>query len=232
MAFYSLDALVQKVIMRLRMVAGAGTQLYAEDAIADMLQETYEMVRTVRWWDHLMSWQVRQLDGTTGQVTAPFIGASERFRDVQHIFVSTQNSALPILSSDVNPYRLSGTYPRYVEPLNVGDDATGANLFRIWPLASIAGNDAPLRVRMRNDPASLFTTPTIVVPFDATCLINGAAFKYAADDGTNAASVTSLQATFEARLTQLQRQHDSAKVILDPRYYSPNGLEQWQEEPF
>jgi len=67
------------------------------------------------------------------------------------------------------------------------------------------------------------------VPFDASCIINGAAAKYAADDGTNPATVTMLQQAFENRLQQLEQQHDSAKLILDPRMNDPSILNEWAE---
>jgi hypothetical protein len=230
MAFLSLTQLTAKTIVRLRAVPGPSVQLYAEDAIAQILEETYEMVRSIRWWDHLMSWSNQQLDGSTGRITGTIIGARERFRDVQHVFYGTNNTPIPIASSDINTFRLTGTLPRFIEPLNVVDDAAGTKLVRVWPLASITTSDKPIRLRVRTDPANVFTDPSVIIPFDATCLINGAAHKYAADDGTNPASVMSLQNAFEARLEQLRRQHDSAVVLLDPRMSNPNTTDLWVED--
>lgn len=228
MAFNTLTDLIRKTTVRLRMVSGQGTQLYAEDAIALMLEEAYEMVREQRWWDHLMRWETRQLDGTTGQITQPIVGARGGWHDVQHIFIGSNNLPLPIVSQDINPYRLTDTNPRYVEPLYVSDD-TG-NIFRIWPRNAVTTTDRPLRIRVRLDPADIFTDPSVVVPFDVTCLVNGAAYKYAADDGTNPAQVASLQTAFEARLKQLQRNHDNAVIQLDPRMTSPIGQTEWLED--
>jgi hypothetical protein len=235
MAFYSHSALVQRTIIRLRQVAGPSTQLYAEDAIAMLIEETYELVRSRRWWDNLTKWETRQLDGTTGKCTAQFIGTREGFRDVDRVCYGSNSTPLPLLSSNINPYRLTGTSPRYVEPLHSADDVqgwapTGQNLFRIWPLTSVTTVAQPLRIHIREDPASLFTNTAVVVPFDASCLINGAAAKYAADDGTNPATVTMLQQAFENRLQQLEQQHDSAKLILDPRMNDPMLLNEWAED--
>lgn len=230
MAMRTLTDLIQKTIVRLRMVAGASTQLYAEDAIAQMLEETYEMVRVQRWWDHLMKWENQQLDGTTGFITGTITGARERFRDVQHIFYAGNSQPLPLMSPDINPYRLTGTSPRFIEPLSTDDDAEGDKLIRVWPITAVTTVDKPLRIRVRLDPVNVFTDPSKIVPFDATCLINGAAFKYAADDGTNPASVASLQAAFDTRLRQLQEQHDKAVILLDPRQANPVGLDRWTED--
>jgi hypothetical protein len=230
MAMLALTDLIQKTIVRLRMVAGPATQMYAEDAIAQMLEETYEMVRVQRWWDHLMRWENHQLDGTTGIITGTIVGARERFRDVQHVLYAGNNQPLPIMSQDINPFRLTGTTPRFVEPLNVADDAAGTKLIRVWPLTAVTVSDKPIRLRVRVDPVNIFTDPALVVPFDATCLINGAAFKYAADDGTNPASVSSLQSAFDMRLRQLQEQHDRAVILLDPRQGNLQGLDEWSED--
>lgn len=312
MAYNSLTQLIQKTITRLRMVASESTSLYASDAIALMLEETYEMVRAQRWWDHLLSWESRALDGTTGQITQPIVGCREGFRDIKSIFYKNGNLPIPILSSDINPYRLAGTQPRFIEPINDASEAlttlatvtmdtindvifggvygvivyvpiaqmqasnvaitmngiqttsyslaaninpfdpnehtfiglrnsapstnilvevfTAPPIFRVWPLTTLASVAEPLRIRVRRDPVNVFTNPSVVVPFDATCLINGAAYKYATDDGTNPAAVDSLRNAFEARLAQLQRQHDNAVLLLDPRQDNPNGSSQWTED--
>lgn len=230
MAFLSAADLTQRVIIRLRQTPGTGTQLYAEPAILQLLEETYEMVRVQRWWDHMMQWMTRYLDGTTGLVTVPFSGARERFRDVQQVCWNNIGIPLPQLGAGVNPYRLVGTTPRFIEPLHVSDDSGGTLLFRVWPLTSVASAAVPLRIHLRTDPTGLFTDVTKIVPFDATCLVNGTAAKYAADDGMNSAATAMLQHAFEDRLHQLQKQHDSATLSLDPRLSSTLGLSVWAEE--
>lgn len=230
MSFLSAADLTQRTIVRLRQVAGAGTQLYAEAVILQLLEETYEMVRVQRWWDHMMQWQTKLLNGTTGQVTVPFSGVRERFRDVERVCWNNIGIPLPQLGAGVNPYRLTGTTPRFIEPLHTMDDSAGTQLFRVWPLTSIASTATPLRVHVRVDPASLFTDITQIVPFDAACLVNGASAKYAADDGMNSAAIGVLQKTFEDRLHQLQRQHDQAILSLDPRMSTTLGLSVWAEQ--
>ena len=230
MSFLSLTDLRQRVIRRLRQVQGANTQLYSEQVIDDMLLEAYDMCRSSRWWDHLMSWEVRELTGTNGLITAPLIGARQRYRDVRYVVVGTTSTALPVLSVGVNPYRLSGTYPRYIEPLSVSDDPNGTLLFRVWPLTASAPAAVPLRIQLRKDPPNVFTDPATIVPFDSICLINRASALYAADDNANPTQVESLDSVFKERLTQLQMQHDSAPIVLDSRFSSLN-VDQWFEGP-
>ena len=235
MAFYSYANLVQQTIIRLRQVPGAGTQLYSEDVIGKLLIETYEYVRSLRYWDHLTKWLTRELDGITGTCTASFSGARDGWNDVDRIVVGSSNTPLPLLSNNINPFRLTGTHPRYVEPLHQDDDinqyiAEFQNIFRIWPLTSIATGDTALRVHIRVDPSNLFTDPNVIVPFDHSILINGAAAKYSADDGTNPASIAMLTNAYTTRLEQRTRQHDNAILVKDPRDHTPYSTTQWMED--
>jgi len=231
MAFLSLTDLIQKVVRRLGQVSGAGAQLYSEDLISDYIKETYQQVRSMHWWDQLMTWQSSQLDGSTGLCTTTFVGAADGFKDVQVVRYGNNQYNLPQLGMN-NPNRVTGTIPRYIEPLTQTDDATNSYLFRVWPKTAVTTAALPLRTRVRLDPASLFTTPTVIVPFDSAVLINGAAYSFAADDGANPAQVVKLGQAYKMRLDELVKQHNSGAIILDSRQYTPIGLDQWVETPW
>jgi len=230
MAFRSYSALIQSTITALRMVAGPSVQQYAEDAIGDKLREVYETVRMERWWDHLMRWEAHQLDGTTGKIVGTIANASLGWQDVQYMYFGNNPRPMDQLATTENPYRLTGTTPRFVEPLNVVDDPENNKLFRIWPLSSVTTVDKPIRLRVRVDPPDLFTNPAVIVPFDQWVLINGAAFKYSATDAANAAQTAEHQGAFETRLSQIIRRYDTAVIILDPRKSNPNGVDDWWED--
>lgn len=229
MAFLSYASLIQATIRALRMVAGPSTQLYAEDAIGDKVREVYETVRMERWWDHLMRWENHQLDGTTGKIVGTIANATQGWQDVQFVYYGVNPRPMDQLSMIENPYRINGTTPRFIEPLNVVDDPERNKLFRIWPLTSVTTADKPIRARVRVDPPDLFTVPSVVVPFDEWVLVNGAAFKYSATDAANAAQTAEHQAAFETRLSQIIRRFDSAVIVLDPRRTNPNGIDEWWE---
>jgi hypothetical protein len=228
MAFLSLTALQQAVIRRVRQVAGVGTQLYSEDIISEYIRETYETVRGLQWWDQLMSWETRQLTGTNGRVTAGITGASDGFKDIQYIVYGNNSQPMPQLLAN-NPNRLTGTTPRYIDPLAAADDATGTFLFRVWPLTATTTADLPLRIRMRRDPVGLFIDPAVIVPFDSAVLINGAAASYAADDGCAPSQVAKLREAFSIRLNMLEKQHNSGSIVLDSRMRNPIGVTDWVE---
>lgn len=230
MAFLSLTDLRTRVIRRLRQVQGANSQLYSEEVIDDMITEAYEMCRAARWWDHLMVWEARQLDGTTGRVTVTINGCRERFRDIRMVLTGNNNIPLPIVAQGLNPYKLNGSQARFIEPLSVSVDAAGTYLFRVWPLTAVTTTDLPVRIWCRQDPANIFTDPAVIIPFDSICLINRAAALYAADDGANPAQLAMLNDAFTSRLDQLKQQHDTAPIILDPRMDSQISTSQWVEE--
>lgn len=230
MTFMPYGDLIQATIRRLRQVTGQATQLYSQDEIARLLVEQYEIVRSERWWDHLMSRVAVQLDGVTGTPTVGFAGAREGFRDIQAIYYRNISTQLPQLTRDVNPYRLTGTYPRFVEPLAYADDAAEPRkLFRIWPLESVTDASTPIRVLYRRDPVDLFIDNTVVVPFDSGVLINMAAARYLAQDGTNPGAVGDLNNAAVIRLEQLRRSHDNTIIMLDQRA-TTLGLNEWAEE--
>lgn len=225
MAFLNLSDLVQRCIVRLRQVSGVSTQAYSETNIELLLEECYEQCRGLRWWDHLTAWQTFTLDGTTGQITGTITGARERMADVQVVFASTQQVPLPLLNAQTNLARYTGTTPRAMAPLSVADDPDGEKLFKVYPLASTGD----LQVRLRTDPINAFIDNQVTIPFDATALVNGACFKYAVMDGTNAGGTAEFDRAYNERVMQLQKQHDSTVMPLDTR---AGVLTDWIEEPF
>lgn len=228
MAFLSFTALQQAVIVRVRQVAGAGVQLYSEDIIASYIRETYESVRGMQWWDQLMSWESRQLNGTTGQITVGINGAADGFKDIQYIVYGNNSQPMPLLLAN-NPNRLTGTTPRYIDPLSASVDPSGIFLFRVWPQTATTTAALPLRIRMRRDPDNLFTIPATIVPFDSAVLINGAAASYAADDGCAPSQVAKLREAYAMRLEMLEKQHNSGSIVLDSRMRNPIGVTDWIE---
>jgi hypothetical protein len=229
MPFRTVPDLTQRIIRKLRQVPGLGTQLYSEDYIAELIEEVYGMVRTDRWWDHLMSWHTRVLDGITGQVTVALPVLREGFRDIRQVRYGRDAFPLPQLGAGVSPQQMvtAGTRPRFVEPLPVTHPNYATRVFRVHPLNAVTPTGSELHIHLRSDPANLFVDDTVAVPFDDICLINGVVVRYAASDSANVAEVEVAQRTFMDRLDQLRRMHDNAALALDPR--SPLGTDQWHE---
>jgi len=229
MPFRTVPDLTQRIIHKLRQVPGLGTQLYSEDYIAQLIEEVYSMVRADRWWDHLMSWHTRTLDGVNGLVTSPLPALREGFRDIRQVRYGRDAFQLPLLGAGVAPQHLvtAGTRPRFVEPLPVTHPNYYTHVFRVHPLTAVTPPGNELHIHARVDPPGLFDDLSVPVPFDDVCLINGVVVRYAATDGANVAEVEVAQRTFTDRLNQLRRMHDNAALALDPR--APYGIDQWHE---
>ena len=154
-------------------------------------------MRSLRWWDHLTTWQTRELDGITGRVTVPFTGARERMRDVQAVHHGASNQPLSMLTQHMNPGRSHRHQSSCVEALSVLDDPTGEYLFRVWPIASTG----TVYARVRADPGNVFTDAGVVVPFDASVLINGTCMKYAIGDATNPGMAMEFDRAYNERVS-------------------------------
>jgi hypothetical protein len=214
-AFYNTTELIDRTIRRLRQVGGAATQLYSSDTLRDLLEETYTMCREQRYWDHMMEWRVYdaigngQLAGVDLSYTVP--------ADVKVVHYGNDNTPLPWLGSQ-NPARVVGNNVRYISATAYGSTMP----FTYYPQSfTTVGSTYKLHAYIRKTYAGVFSNPDIVVPFDATALINGAAAKYAIDDGTNMGSVEMLQKVFNDRMDQLRAQHDQAILKLDDRSTGP-----------
>lgn len=222
----TLEALIQDVVVRLTQVSGTAVQTYAEDHITKLLKEGFEMTAGDRWWPGLMQWFSYDLDGITGQPTASLQTDSliQQFTDIRVLFYADNTDPLPILSSSINPYRLSGTRALYVEPLADALDSNG-RLFRVWPLESTG----TVRVHAKVTAAGLFTDPAVYVPFDPVALINYACWLYTTNDASNPSASDNFFNVYKARKAQLIEKLNQMPVRLDTRM--PYNAQGWQELP-
>lgn len=114
----SVDEIVDRTIIRLSQVTGAGVQTYAEPQILEAVQHKFDALFDEVFWPHLSGWTTVTLDETTGKPTTDLITLIKSFKDIQAIFPGTSDRQLPILSGHVNAARLdSGTEPKYVQAL-------------------------------------------------------------------------------------------------------------------
>jgi len=207
----TLTALITRVTERLSMVSGTGTQIYAEDRIAEMIQHKFDTLFDEAFWPQFCSWQTLTLDGTLGIVTTDLTTLLKRIDDIQVMFrVSTNTPITQLASSTINPFTLSGTTPTHYEQLGPSDTNKVSRVFQIWPKTS-TGN---IIVRIRTKPDDFVSTDDI--DFDAQALILGSAYDYLEDDGTNPSATQKFQGMYEARVRQLKNNLSNAPISLDP----------------
>jgi hypothetical protein len=203
--------LVQRTITRLSMVPGAGTQIYAEDRIAEMIWHKFIVLRSDLFWDDFMDY-VQLTCGPVGfpqesVVRVPAIPPSpldiviNRFSDIQHVWNENDPEPLAQMPRRNNPlaYAKSGAKPRLYVP-----DVT--HVVRFLPYGE--GRLMTLRVK-RYYP---FFLATDEVPMDEQALILGTAYDYLEDDGSNPSQIEKFRAMFDARVLQLKREENQGPI--------------------
>jgi len=207
----TLTQLITRTVDRLSMVAGSGTQIYAEDRIAEMIQHKFDILFDKAFWPQFLTWAQWTLDGTLGIVTTDLSSLVKRFEDIRVIF--PQNSTTPLTKMSAlttNPFELSGTQPIHYEALGPNDTNKTSRVFQIWPKTSTG----TIVSQYRTKPATFVGTDEI--DFDDQALILGAVFDYLEDDGTNPNATQKFQLLFEARVKQLENMLNSGPISLDP----------------
>ncbi len=207
----TLTELVTRTADRLSMVSGSGTQIYAEDRIAEMIQHKFDVLFDEVFWPQFLTWAQWTLDGTLGIVTTDLTSLLKRYEDIRVVF--PQNSSTPLTKMSAlstNPFELSGTVPIHYEALGPTDSNKTSRVFQIWP--KTATDD--IIVQYRTKPDTFVGTDEI--DFDDQALILGATFDYLEDDGTNPNASQKFQLLFEARVKQLKNNFNSAPISLDP----------------
>ena len=204
--------LIQSTIKRLSQVPGKGTQLFAEDKIAEILQDTFDMVMAEAWWPNYMKWTTFVLDGTTGVSTTNLgIGDTDLtapIRDFGDIRVIHRDKTRILLQTplDIQPSLLVGTTPIYMEALFNDDE----KVVQVWP-ATATGT---LYMHARIHPGQLNNDTD--VRLDRQLMINGTAWDFMEDDGANPAAASKFQTKFEARLKQMKKKMDNVPIQLGP----------------
>lgn len=214
------EELIQKVVVRLSQVPGTSVQTYAEDRIGDMIQHKFDVLFDEKFWEQFMYWQAVSLDGTTGVPTVDLTMLTnplKRFQDIRLMKVQDTDITVKRLPSEMNPFVLTGTRPRYVEPTG-----QAGKIFRCWPLTSTDG----VVISYRSQPDAFTVGDT--VPFDAQAIILGTTYDYLEDDGTNPGAIEKFKIMFEARVRQLKLNSAELAHDLDPRMLD-DSTQEWQE---
>lgn len=205
----TLNNLIQRTIQMLSQVTGTGTQVYAEDRLAEMIINSFYTLSRIRFWSHQTQWEQKTLDGSAGLVTVNFDPVGE-FRDVQSVMPGTSMRPLAMLPVEFNPYSLSGTSARYVEDYTA---TSAAKIFRVWPVTATG----TVAVRRRVLPLRSSLVSAATVPFHDNALIYKACWEYSDDDGGNPGQTAKFQGLFQAEWKSLTMDEVSKPIELDPR---------------
>lgn len=190
----TLQALISDTERMLYQSVGPSVQLYAQDVLAQKIQQAFDRCFSAKMWPQFVKREVRTLNGTTGKTTVPF-SLITNWEDVKKGGVFRRYSANPIptIPLSFNTLDLTGSVVRYLEP--AGD----TTLFTAYPLTAVD----QIVVVGRARPANEFIL-TDIVPFDHLALEYFAAWEYCVDDASNAGQAAKFQGHFDARMKQLE----------------------------
>jgi hypothetical protein len=201
-------------------VAGTSVQTYAEDAIAEYIQQTFNELFDKYWIPEYCHTISLTLDGSTGTVTtnlATMTNPLKRITDIRTIFPSGYERQLPRFPFSANPNSVFGTTsPRFWEPYT---STSQDKVFRILPVAAVG--DIVMRYRSKpND----FTASSEVL-LDSDVLVFGASYRYLEKDGTNPNDTNGELQSYERRINQLLGLDNDAPIPLRP--YAGGTLNDW-----
>lgn len=187
----TVDGAVRRVTTLLSQVSGENVQLYAEDKIIDMLQNSYNSLFDKLWWPNRMRRETKTLNGTSGEVTVAFT-ALTRFDDIKHVYREGISVPLPEIQLNRNPDVITGTTVRGYEY-----SATAGKFFKCYPIASTDN----VIVHYREKQADFIEGTEAEIDFDVDLLVFAAVYDYLEDDGTNPGATEKYRAKVNAKFT-------------------------------
>lgn len=202
MPFSTLEELVTATEVAIYQSAGPQVQIYSQDILSQMILRGFTLAFDKRYWHYFRKREQRTLDGTTGQITSVLTHITE-YKDIQGVFIEGSQRRLPILPASYNTLGMTGSRGRFIEA------SDNTKLFVVYPLTSegdvlVVGRRRPSISAMDDE-----------VPFDATYLVNYAAFEYFTDDASNPGAAQKHQGLYETRLKQLEEMDEQHAVQLD-----------------
>lgn len=216
----TLSQLVQRCVLRLGMVTGVSVQTYAEDILAEMLNERFTQLFDAYWWEDYMSTIVTPL--STLGVTATDMRNTEgldRFTDIQYVWYKDFTKPLGRLSArgNIAPLLEQDSRPHGILPVN------SDKVFQLIPYGTENEN---VTVRFRVRPATFTADSEILM--DDLALIFGTVYDYLEDDGTNEGATEKMSAMFNSRLQQLRTLRNEQDI---PLFEDGSGdvLTDWSE---
>jgi hypothetical protein len=209
--------LIDRTVQELHQVPGQGTQIYAEDIIAQRVQAMFDLLFDKFWWPDYMEWVQRSLDGVSGRFSLK-LEDCKRYEDIRAILTPDSNIPLGELPTDVNPFLLTGGSVLYMEAESIsspdGTYETDYGCVRFWPREA---TDTDLALHFRKKPNAFTASDVNLIRMDDLMLIYGAAYQHLEMDGTNPNGTQMMQGLFVDRLATIQGRLDGKPVVLDSR---------------
>jgi len=209
--FKTIAELIDDVLVELGLVNGSAVQVYTEPQIRKGIETAYSVLFSKRFWKHLTTTTVHQLDGIVGVVTDANIGIAD-FKDIQWIKYEPFFDSCVIKNLAGEPY--DGRYDYCYDSIPWNNPIAATKLIQFYP------KDLGLKVAIRARYRTKFTQDTDIVPLDFVMLKHFVASNILANDGTNPSAEQRQNILFQQRFTDLAS--DDANDILYLSRHRPN----------
>ena len=213
--------LIAQVQVRLGEVQGTAADLYSEEILGAYVQDAFDFVFDKLWVPEYMVYLERTLDGSTGVITADIADTTQdeyiaRFKDIRSVMPDGSDKNLALLPTRINPFRLVGTYPRYISP------RAGNRLFKIWPVEATGD----LHIIGRQRPEEFGLDDEIYI--DRLLLVWGACWLASESDSTAPGHSEMFKNLFDARFSD--EKANFSNLPLELASHSTNIPTQWEED--
>jgi hypothetical protein len=210
MAFLTRDALVQRIISELTLVAGTSVQTYNQPIIEYKVQEVFDHLFKKRFWEHLTFTTYHTLDGAGGVIT-------DSIEEIEDVFDIQWVKRTPYEEKDTIPYVKEGIFNTNVlsyTSIPYGEAGYQNKKIIFNPLES--SESIAIRARRKIDD---FGNEDIV-PMDYLLMLHLTAAIVLASDGSNPEAQMIQQGLFDDRYDVLVSNESihSIQSLVNTRY--------------
>lgn len=219
----TLEQLITRVEQRLLLAAGLNVQIHAEDTFVEMARHAYTVCADDLWLDDYLEIETWTLDGVNGYVVENIEDKLRKFIDIQYVYYDNDTQPMPRMNAATNPTTIKRRSLRAIPKTN----ANAAKRFQVYPKDTTGPVTVVYRTRM-DDTAWDTADPEMEIPMDSELMVLATTFDYLSSDGSNIDDANKVQAMYQRRLAQIQKNEwktPLAKRPLDSSMH-PN---QWEE---
>jgi hypothetical protein len=196
--YQTLEKLIKRIIQRLSMYQGISVQVYAEDRIAQMILDNYNLVVDSFAWSSLSFWKEFTLAGSNGEVLEKVSDYITTFSDIISIVdASDPTYALNRLHNTTPPSEVSGTIPAYFRIHPTDKD----KVFQVVPFEAVGKVLVNAKGKLNTNQTII---PDTIIPFDSDYLVYAVCCDYLADDDNSQTQLQKFVQIRDGRLAHLK----------------------------
>lgn len=196
---------IDGALSRASLEGGVDTQVYADDALQQLVQHQFNTLFDKWWWPQFYNPGDTSytLDGTTGLITQDISQKVGRFIDIRYVWYGTCCDPLPRAPLRMNPSQIKTPC---VQPYN-----DPRKVFRLLPMN--ASDTITIAYRTKPDD---FQGENAEIDMDSELMILGVAYDYINSLGLNPGAEDKLSALYADRLQTIMNEMQNMDVSMQP----------------